>query len=199
MWKSILGISLLLCASATPDESKAKPSVEVKCCGRLRTGGVAIGGETTGTTIKFNRTIWELQFSDDAARSFASDHHKKQVFVTGTLRKVEGVETKARWIVDVKTIKECDATKTKEGAGIKLHGLLQVAKPGSGGASGMSVVTDNQTWPIDFSAVPTLQMKTDALTGKRILLSGILKQDTKNEANSRTLTISVRTLEKSER
>ena len=72
MWKLVSGISLTLCLFAMADDTCPEPSVSVKCCGRLRHGVVAIGGETTGTTITFNRTVWELQLPDDAAREFAA-------------------------------------------------------------------------------------------------------------------------------
>jgi len=132
MWKLLTGISLTLFTIAMADDTPPEPSVLVECRGRLRDGVVAVGGETTGTTITFNRVVWELQLNDDIQRKFANEHSKEPVIVTGKLRKSAGTEVRVRWIVDVRTLSERDATKTKEGAQLTIQGTLRstVLRPG---------------------------------------------------------------------
>jgi hypothetical protein len=94
---------------AFSENNAEKPPVSVQCQGLLRHGIVAIGGETTGTTISFHRITWELQLADDDDREFAALHHKKPVLVTGALRKVVSTESMTRWIIDVKKISASDS------------------------------------------------------------------------------------------
>ena len=198
MWKLIGGMSLALCVTAMADDSAPKPSVFVECCGRLRHGVVAIGGETTGTTITFNRTTWELQLHDEASRVFAREHHKKSVVVTGALRKVAGVERKDRWIIDVKTIAECDGTKDKQGTRIRIHGMLQLAEPPPNESSRMTVVSDGEVWPLDLSADPKLQSSADDFVGHWVLLVGDLNQVTHKESAVTSVAVRVKALKRSE-
>lgn len=83
-----------------------KDSITVKVVGKLRTGIVAIGGETTGTTITANRITWELDLSKTPAfQKTAKMLNGKRAVVTGSLERRKGVERKVRWIVTVTSLK----------------------------------------------------------------------------------------------
>lgn len=181
MWKLIAGIALTLSMFATTDETPPEPSVSVECYGRLRHGVVAIGGETTGTTITFNRMVWELQLHDDAAREFAKEHHKEPVIVTGTLRKIAGTEVKVRWIIDVKTLSKRDATTDKEGTRLTIQGTLRAKDPRTNDTPRMTIDTDDEIWPIDVSSNARLQVKAESLVGQAVLLTGSLERVTEEE------------------
>ena len=181
MLKLLAGIGLTLSMFAMTDETRPAPSVSVECCGRLRHGVVAIGGETTGTTITFNRMVWELQLHDDAARQFAKEHHKEPIVVTGTLRKIGGTEVKVRWIIDVKKLSEHDATKDEEGARLTMHGTLRAADPRSDDSPSMTIDTDGEIWPIDVASDAKLQVEAESLVGQPVLLSGNLERVTEEE------------------
>lgn len=202
MWKLLAGIALTLSMVATTDEIPPDPSVTVACYGRLRHGVVAIGGETTGTTITFNRIVWELQLHDEAAREFAKEHHKEPVVVTGTLRKIGGTEVKDRWIIDVKKLSERDATKDEEGTRLTMQGTLRAADPRRDDFPSMTIDTDGEIWPIDVSSNSRLQVKAESLVGHPVLLTGSLErvdeeeQVTEKEA-SVPLFIRVATLKRS--
>ncbi len=89
-------------ASATPKES-----ITVTVVGTLRTGLVAIGGETTGTTITANGITWELEFGKHAMlRDQAEKLDGKKIVVMGTLERRAGVEVPERWIVTVSKLKK---------------------------------------------------------------------------------------------
>jgi hypothetical protein len=116
---------LLLVAVAIAQEPKAAAKLNrVECHGQLRDGIVAIGGETTGTTLRFQKVTWELQFKDGEGKAFAQSHNKQPVSITGTLRRVAGVERKERWIVDVERFAKRDPDQIKEGASITLTAKL---------------------------------------------------------------------------
>ena len=84
----------------------AEESITVTVVGTLRTGVIAIGGETTGTTIKANGITWELEFGKNAElRAVAEKVDGKLVTVSGKLERRQGVETKERWIVTVTSLK----------------------------------------------------------------------------------------------
>ncbi len=85
--------------------SASEDSIEVAVRGTLRTGIMAIGGESTGTTVTARGVTWEL---DLRARpewgSRAESLNGRRVIVTGTLEVRPGVERRQRSIVTVKTL-----------------------------------------------------------------------------------------------
>jgi hypothetical protein len=81
-------------------------SISVTVVGTLRTGIVAIGGETTGTTITAKGIRWELDLGKNPElRTVAEKLNGKQVTVTGILERRPGVEIKERWIVTAASLK----------------------------------------------------------------------------------------------
>ena len=81
-------------------------SIEVTVTGKLAHGVMAIGGETTGTTITANGVTWELELGDNADfRKTAEEKNGKMVKVSGTLTIKQGVERGQRFIVVVDAIK----------------------------------------------------------------------------------------------
>ena len=199
MWKTVAGLSLLLCAFAGAHEpplpKPRTPSVTVECRGRLRHGVVAIGGETTGTTITFNRTIYELQLQDEADQKFAKEHHKEPVIATGVLRKMKGTESKVRWIIDVETLAERDATKDKEGALLTIRGTLRSKIPLPGDSPEITMEAGGHTWPLDLSADQQLLAKAKSLVDQLVLLSGSLEQEAEEESSTPPV-IRVKTLDR---
>jgi hypothetical protein len=124
-WTNWICVSSVLMGVAFAQEPKAGDKlIRVECVGQLRDGLVAIGGETTGTTLRFRGITWELQFKDANGKAFAEAHDKQLVRVTGALRRVAGVERPARWIVDVEQFAEIDPAQKKEAASITQTGTL---------------------------------------------------------------------------
>ncbi|MDZ4684020.1 MAG: hypothetical protein SH850_02955 [Planctomycetaceae bacterium] len=115
----------LLAGFVIAQEPKAVDKlIRVECHGQLRDGIVAVGGETTGTTLRFRGITWELQFQDADGRAFAQAHHKQLVRVSGSLRRVAGVERPARWIVEVAQYAESDPAQKNEGASLIQTGTI---------------------------------------------------------------------------
>jgi hypothetical protein len=87
-----------------------QPAKKVEMTGKLRTGVVAIGGETTGIIIETKKGRFELDLGKNKElRARAAKLNGKQVTVTGTLVIRKGVEVKERRIITVKTLKEATA------------------------------------------------------------------------------------------
>ena len=201
MWKLVNGISLTLCLCqfVAADQTDQKPFVRVKCHGRLRDGVVAIGGETTGTTITFYGKIWELQLDDDADRAFAKVHHKEPVIATGTLRRVAGVATtnKERWIINVEKISEPEpTTEKKEGALLIAQGMLRSAPSPAGDSVMLTIAADDQIWPLDFPSDASLRNEAESLVDQSVLLKGILERVNEKEPGA-PLIIRVKELKRS--
>lgn len=171
-------------ADADADDSLPRPSVEVEFCGRLRHGVTAIGGETTGTTIAMNRIIWEVRLRNDAQRNFAKSHHKETVVVSGSLRKVRGIERKDRWIIDIKKLSERDATKDKTGIRMTILGTLRTVDRPDAKTPSMTIDSDGQVWPIDLSSDASLKNFAESLVDHPVLLSGSLQQATEEESSA---------------
>jgi hypothetical protein len=92
-------------AAAKDDESYIK--VEIK--GKVKTGIIAIGGETTGVTIATKDGGLELEATGDQLKALEKLDGKDAV-VTGTLTMKKGVEIPGmRLIVKVATVKAADA------------------------------------------------------------------------------------------
>ena len=80
-------------------------SIEVVVRGTLRTGIMAIGGETTGTTITARGATWELDLrGNPESQARAESLTGRRVVVSGSLEVRPGVERRQRWIVTVKTL-----------------------------------------------------------------------------------------------
>lgn len=89
-------------AQGAPAEDKSEDSIEVTVFGTLKSGLVAIGGETTGTTITAKGITWELDLSESAPfAKLAEKLNGKRAMVKGSLERRKGVEVAERWIVHV--------------------------------------------------------------------------------------------------
>ncbi|WP_144999172.1 hypothetical protein [Polystyrenella longa] len=72
-------------------------SIEVKVVGTLSTGAVAIGGETTGITIKSGNITWEIDFSQaPELQELAIKLVKAKVQLEGELVRRSGTEVANR-------------------------------------------------------------------------------------------------------
>ncbi|MEW6306588.1 MAG: hypothetical protein AB1705_24240 [Verrucomicrobiota bacterium] len=104
--------SILACAVAAPAADRKAGDqgyIKVEIKGRLQMGLVAIGGETTGTTIRVNNVTWELDLGTGKdLRDTARKLDDQMVLVTGTYRRAKGVEIADRHIVKVATLKAAD-------------------------------------------------------------------------------------------
>lgn len=176
----------LFSSPVTADETTFGPdrteqSVFVRCHGRLRHGVVAVGGETTGTTMTFHGITWELQLPDDASREFASQHHQKPVIVNGTLRHVAGIEISSRWIVDVSDLSEPESRDVPqrevpgEGAQITIRGILRAALSQTSQKPELSVRLQNQNWHLDLPDDGATPSRAESLIGELVRIRGSLK------------------------
>ena len=99
----LFALTSLLCLLALPALAADK---EVQVRGTLKTGIVAIGGETTGTIVRTKAGTFELEFGKDKElRALAKKLDGKEVVVSGPLQVRKGVEVKERRIITVKTLK----------------------------------------------------------------------------------------------
>ena len=101
MWKllPLCAAAWLLALAATAADKAPR---KVKLEGVLRTGVVAIGGETTGTVLKTKDGNFELDLGKDRElRARAEKLDGKRVVVAGTLRVRKGVEVKERRVITV--------------------------------------------------------------------------------------------------
>jgi hypothetical protein len=94
-------------AAAGQQSKESDPTyIKVEIKGRLSTGVVAIGGETTGTTITAAGATWDLDFAGNKELAAQAERYDgKMVLVTGTARVVPGVTRGPRVIVTVASMK----------------------------------------------------------------------------------------------
>ena len=183
----ILAFGVSTFAAETQVVKQSEPSIRVECHGKLRHGVVTVGGETTGSTITFDGTTWELKLPDEASRTFAREHHKKSVTAVGTLRRVVGTAVPVRWIVEVEKLSEWDVGTHKEGADLTVLGKLRAGDVAAGESPGTVIEAAGITWPLDLSTDTALQAKTKSLVGKSAVLTGRLEQGSKAESPPRPI------------
>ena len=152
-----------------------EPFTRVECHGKLRHGVVAIGSETTGSTITFDGTTWELKLPDDASRTFAKEHHKQSITAVGSLRRVAGTEVRVRWIVEVERLSVRGDGAHKEGASLTVSGKLRAADAVAGESPATVIEAAGITWPLDLASDPALAAKVKSLVGKPVVLVGRLE------------------------
>lgn len=119
--------------------------VRVQIKGKLKTGMMAIGGETTGTIIRAGDIVYELDCS--ANKEILASLERldgKTVYVSGKLQLKRGVEIRQRWIVKVDGLstrnffkKSKKSSSVLDGQGQLKHAFsLRLAQGGFAGFSG---------------------------------------------------------------
>jgi predicted transcriptional regulator len=106
--RSFLTIGLLLflvtfgVANVQAAEKRAVPedAIVVNVVGTLRTGVIAIGGETAGTTVIAKGIEFDVDFGDAGALlEAATKLNGQKVTLVGALQFKKGVERKNRWVI----------------------------------------------------------------------------------------------------
>ena len=106
---SLIVAALMLTVVAVAADNDNHQYIKVEIRGILETGVVAIGGETTGTVINASGVTWELDFGDNKNfHDLTKSLHGKEALVTGTYKKIKGVEIRERNIVKVTTLKSAE-------------------------------------------------------------------------------------------
>ncbi len=101
----LLGLALLA-AGAAAQGGGEKEYIKVEVRGTLKTGIMAIGGETTGTIITTPHGTLELDFGKKKElRELAGKLNGKEAVARGTLQVRKGVAIKQRLIVAVTDLK----------------------------------------------------------------------------------------------
>jgi hypothetical protein len=120
---SLAIVFVLIATKALAGAAGTDDSIHVTITGTLHTGILAIGGETTGTTITAKGITWELDFGGDTAlREAAESLDGKAARVQGDLGRRKGIEIDERWIVTVSSL-----TGAGDAAGTSLHGTTKRA------------------------------------------------------------------------
>lgn len=121
--------AMILCpallAETSPVHKPKPPPKPVTVTGKLETGLMAIGGETTGTQVTTNSRVYELEFvQHPELQERLEELNGKEVTVTGPMRLIRGVERKDRWVIDVQKLhaKE-DSKSSKTSAAMTGDGL----------------------------------------------------------------------------
>jgi hypothetical protein len=92
------------------DPKKDDSYIKVEVRGKLQTGIMAPGGETTGIIIRTETATLELDLGKDKDLRVTADKLNNQTaIVVGYLSMRKGVSVKQRWIVAVTTLKEAKA------------------------------------------------------------------------------------------
>ena len=100
------GLATVVAAENPPEKTEGKPAPAKTYTGTLKTGVMAIGGETTGITLTTaDDGIYELDLgADKELKKKADELNGKKVTVVGEYKPKEGVEKKERRIIATKSL-----------------------------------------------------------------------------------------------
>ena len=98
-------------SQALAQDKKADSYIKIQARGKLETGIMAIGGETTGTILHTKSGTLESDLAKNKLGDQAEKLNGKAVVVTGTLSIRKGVEIHQRLIVVVETIAAAEKMK----------------------------------------------------------------------------------------
>jgi hypothetical protein len=84
-----------------PPTPSAQSTIAAEWTGRVTTGMMAIGGESTGIMLANGRESFELQPANDAIRQQLQNLNGKSATVRGRLDIRQGVEVRERRIITV--------------------------------------------------------------------------------------------------
>jgi hypothetical protein len=111
----LLGVALLVLTAAANepggegDKQLDQGFIKVEAKGTLKTGIMAIGGETTGTILTTPHGTLELDFGKNKElRELATKLDGKAAIAHGTLQVRKGVAVKQRLIVSVTSLKAAE-------------------------------------------------------------------------------------------
>ncbi len=106
-------LALTMAGAGAPDDA-----IEVVVRGTLRTGIMAVGGESTGTTVTARGATWELDLrGKPELASRAESLAGKRVVVTGSLEARPGVARRQRWILTVTPLDAAPGPRRSPGPG----------------------------------------------------------------------------------
>jgi hypothetical protein len=105
----VIGLGFAVSGNAGEKKGGDAGYLKIEAKGKITTGIVAIGGETTGTTITTPGGTFELDLSKNKdLQAQAEKLNGKTGIVTGTLAIRKGVEIRQRFIVTVTTLKAAE-------------------------------------------------------------------------------------------
>lgn len=165
-------------------------TIEVEVKGKVTTGIMAIGGETTGVLLGT-----PTGFGCELAGKIDEKLNGKTCLVKGTLVVKQGVEVRARTILTVKSIAVVEAKPEEQVAQVTITGTVKTGLVAPGGATtGTTITAAGATWELDIKD-KELAALAEKLNGKMARVTGTVESKRGPAAPPRVRTIvSVKTL-----
>ncbi len=195
----LLGVLTALVLAALPAVADDKPKddktppaegvVQLEIKGKVTTGIVAIGGETTGVAIATS----PLGFGCELEGITDAKLNQKTAIVMGSLTIKPGVEVRSRTILKVDAVKAVDDKPDETYARVtKMVGVVQTGIMAPGGATTgvtISAPTAGVTWELDLSKDKDFRPLADKLKGQPVEIAGTIeiKQSTVPQRRPRTI------------
>lgn len=164
--KTIISFTLILLLAFEYLNASSITAGDVELKGKLRTGTLALGGETTGVELNTEEgQTYELALQGELMKK-ARSLSGKDVVVKGTLKEKKGVEISIRKILRVHTIERF----------VTIEGSLIMGKMALGGeTTGVELKTEEgQTYELALKS--DLMKKARTLSGQAVLVKGTLKE-----------------------
>ncbi len=164
---SVALAAVLLLAGAV----RAEGSIHLEVKGKLQTGIVAIGAETTGTVIRTS-----TGFACEVAGKVDKDLNGKTVIVTGSYAVKPGVEIRQRAILTAEKIVEAKEKPDEYYVRATIKGKVTTGVLAPGGATtGITITAAGTTWELNATGDPKLLEQVRALNGKEAEVTGTVE------------------------
>lgn len=194
---SLLGrMESLVAASDEPSEMSGSTRVTLR--GKLETGIVAIGGETTGTQIAAGSVVFEIANPDDEEfRDWIQRLSGHSVVARGQLERKAGVEIAERWLVTLEQLAPAESDEAV--VELELEGELNNEVFAIGGeTTGTVLNTGSTAWELELSRNATLREVAAKLHGQQVFAHGVLETREGVEVATRRIVLTFELLEAGE-
>jgi hypothetical protein len=179
---TVVALLLAVTLPAAAEEKKPDTAIRLEIKGKVMTGVVAIGGETTGAVITTKQGFTcELEgLKDDKL-------DKKTAIISGTFRIKDGVEVGRRSIL---TVTRTEATDDKpDESYVKVRHMVGTLRTGvrapGGATTGVTITSGPVTWELLLDAKKEFRELAEKLNGKEVRIAGTLEVKAPTQVGAR--------------
>jgi hypothetical protein len=169
----VAGIALLLAGLAGADDKKPEPagSIHLEIKGTLKTGIIAVGGETTGVEISTKGG-----FRCEVAGKVDEKLNGKTVIATGSFAIKPGVELRQRSILTADKVVEATEKPDENHVKAVIKGTVMTPVLAPGGVTtGIQISAAGAVWELDATGDKKLLETLRASNGKDLEVTGTVE------------------------
>jgi hypothetical protein len=183
---TVVALLLTLALPLAAEEKKNDPAIHLEIKGKVMTGVLAIGGETTGAVISTKQG-----FGCELAGLKDEKLNKKTAIVSGTFQIKPGVEIRQRSILTIE--KAAEAAEKPDESYVKVRSMVGTLRTGlaapGGETTGITITNGGVTWELELGSNKEFRALAEKLNGKDVRIAGTLEVKPSNVPQRKPRTI----------